>query len=97
MFARVFGRPTTSNSLRHSYANSLDLQNMTHGQLQRAAKRLAHVNPDTLARLYVWGALKQAPGAAAAGAVTAQQQGAARHQSGPNTLSYKRTFRHKSR
>jgi hypothetical protein len=55
LHARVFGRPTTANSVRHSFANTLDLQNMTHDQLQSAAKRLAHVNPDTLARLYVWG------------------------------------------
>jgi hypothetical protein len=52
---------------------------MTPDQLQSAAKRLAHVDFETLAHEYVWGGLKLAPGAAAAGAVTAQQQGAARH------------------
>jgi hypothetical protein len=52
----VFGRPLTSNSIRHSYATSLDLSN--ESQLQHAAKRLAHTNTGTLRDLYVWEALK---------------------------------------
>jgi hypothetical protein len=53
----VFGRPVTSNQIRHSFATSLDLSN--HAQLQHAAKRLAHTNVDTLQRLYVYGAFKR--------------------------------------
>jgi hypothetical protein len=46
----------TSNSIRHAFANSLNLNN--EAQLQHAAKKLAHTNIDTLRRLYVWGAMK---------------------------------------
>ena len=58
-FAAVFGRPLTSNSIRHAYATSLDLS--SHSQLQHAVKRLAHTNVDTLQPLYVWGAMKRRP------------------------------------
>lgn len=76
-FQAVFGRPLTSNSIRHAYANTLDLNNMTHDQLQAAARRMGHVN-DSLARMYVWGALKTP-----AATLNAQQQGTAQHQPGP--------------
>jgi hypothetical protein len=55
-FRAVFGRPFTSNSVRHAYANSLNLSN--EAQLQQAAKRLQHTSVDSVQRLYVWGALK---------------------------------------
>jgi hypothetical protein len=55
-FRAVFGRPLTSNSIRHAFANSLNLNN--EAQLQQAAKKLMHTNIDSLQRLYVWGALK---------------------------------------
>ncbi len=46
-FRAVFGRPLlTSNSVRHSFVNSLSLDN--DAQLQHASKRLAHTNVDTL-------------------------------------------------
>lgn len=54
-FRAIFGRPLTSNSIRHAFANSLNLD--SHAQLKHAAKRLAHTNIDTLQKLYVWGAL----------------------------------------
>ena len=61
--------PLTSNSIiRHAYANTLDLNSMTHDQLQAAARRMGHVNTDSLGRLYVWGALKTADAAASASA-----------------------------
>jgi hypothetical protein len=50
-FRRVLSRPLTSNSIRHSYTNSLDLNN--EAQLQHAAKRLSHTNIDTLKTWYV--------------------------------------------
>jgi hypothetical protein len=53
----VFGRPLTSNSIRHAFANSLDLSD--ESQLQQAARKLAHINIGTLQSLYVWGALKR--------------------------------------
>ena len=55
----MFGRPLTSNSIRHAYANSLNLSN--EAQLQQAAQRLQHTNVDSLQRLYVWGALRGMP------------------------------------
>jgi hypothetical protein len=55
-FKAVFGRPLTSNSIRHAFATSLNLNN--EAQLQHAAKNLAHTNIDTLRRLYYWGAMK---------------------------------------
>ncbi len=51
-FIAVFGRPLTSNSIRHAFANSLNLNN--EAQLQHAAKRLAHTNIDTL-KTCIWG------------------------------------------
>ena len=58
-FAAVFGRPLTSNSIRHAFANTVDLSD--ESQLQHAARRLAHTNIGTLQlqSLYVWGALKR--------------------------------------
>lgn len=56
-FKAVFGRPLTSNTIRHSFVNSLDLTNQS--QLEQAARRLAHTNVDTLQRLYLWGAFKR--------------------------------------
>jgi hypothetical protein len=56
-FKAVFGRPLTSNSTRHAFANSLNLSN--EAQLQQAAKKLAHTNIDTLRRLYTWGAMRK--------------------------------------
>jgi hypothetical protein len=56
-FKAVFGgRPLTSNSIRHAFANSLNLND--EAQLHHAAKRLAHTNIDTVRQLYVWQALK---------------------------------------
>jgi hypothetical protein len=57
-FKALFGRPLTSNSIRHSFANTLNLNN--DAQLQHAARKLAHTNIDTLGRLYTWGALNEA-------------------------------------
>jgi hypothetical protein len=45
-FQAVFGRPLTSNNIRHAYANTLDLNSMTHDQLQAAARRMSHVGRD---------------------------------------------------
>jgi hypothetical protein len=54
-FKRMFKRPVTANSLRHSYATSLDLDGMSPAQLDHAARRLAHTNSDTLKKYYLWG------------------------------------------
>jgi hypothetical protein len=54
----MFKRPVTANSMRHSYATSLDLDGMSTAQLDHAARRLAHTNSDTLKILkkyYLWG------------------------------------------
>ncbi len=55
-FKAVFGRPLTSNSIRHAFATGLNLHN--EAQLQHAARKLAHTNIDTLRRLYYWGAMQ---------------------------------------
>jgi hypothetical protein len=58
-FKAVFGRPLTSNLIRHSFSTSLDLNN--EAQLPYAAKRTPTLTPCSDS-LYVCGALKHGRG-----------------------------------